>query len=680
MNQNINELEHRLWLLRGEVNQAMQEYDKNNINLDRLNYMEFEIHHLQEQIKMIKELKNKYPQAQMNENVLPNKLPKTILQPTNIYDNNISLKNKNLDIEKTLGTNIMGIIASILIFISIVIFGGLLIPHLNDITMVVLIFLFSFLLFGCGLFLLRKNNLNKFYLSLCSCGASAICVSLLVTRIYFQLLNNFGLLFLISIWLACMGYLCKKYNKIFQIIGECGLLISVITGIIEINLNQICSWTSLLVLILIFFISIFLFNYLNTKEKYFNNLFSHIVRTIALFVFFITFYNFEINNFIGYLCLSFIVLYYLFEIYVAYKEDISNGGIPFYIISTINMLIFTLIISTSLSNLFNEYQVLYIMSVFIIIYFHFKTSKYYIVGNILSIIMFIVACSGCMYDSIWYSALCIIPLFLYGYIYNKTVFLYAGLISMFGTIFNDWNLINFLILIILPFIMFIITARKENKQMFTSIGYSLFLLFFVNILNDIMFYEFDLEYSEVSTITFIIIAILHIIFIKFNILLETRKTFSVIQYITTTILMCYSISVIYNEFLVLLVIIVMIMLFMINSNKLIKKSELFGYYIALKYTILMVVILSVNWHIAILYSICMLLFALASVTCGFIFNHKSFRIYGLILSMISVFKLILFDVNGKSMTYNAMGFLICGFICFGISFVYNKIEDKFKNK
>ena len=76
----------------------------------------------------------------------------------------------------------------------------------------------------------------------------------------------------------------------------------------------------------------------------------------------------------------------------------------------------------------------------------------------------------------------------------------------------------------------------------------------------------------------------------------------------------------------------------------------------------------------------MLLFAAGSIVFGFYKNYKSFRVYGLILSMVSIFKLVLFDVTNKSALYNAVGFLVCGLICFGISFLYNKIENRVKKK
>ena len=125
----------------------------------------------------------------------------------------------------------MGIVASVLIFISIIIFGGLLLPYLTNIIMTAVMFLLSFVLFGAGYWLLRKNPKNKFHISLCACGVTAICVSLFVTRLYFALINDAAFLLLIAVWLALTACVCRKYQHyIFRIIGEIGIFFTLCLG------------------------------------------------------------------------------------------------------------------------------------------------------------------------------------------------------------------------------------------------------------------------------------------------------------------------------------------------------------------------------------------------------------------------------------------------------------------
>ena len=79
-------------------------------------------------------------------------------------------------------------------------------------------------------------------------------------------------------------------------------------------------------------------------------------------------------------------------------------------------------------------------------------------------------------------------------------------------------------------------------------------------------------------------------------------------------------------------------------------------------------------------SICLLLFAIMSIVAGFYINTASFRLYGLILSMISIIKLIMIDIHYDSTLENALSFFVSGVLCFIISFIYHKIDTGFKNK
>ena len=50
--------------------------------------------------------------------------------------------------------------------------------------------------------------------------------------------------------------------------------------------------------------------------------------------------------------------------------------------------------------------------------------------------------------------------------------------------------------------------------------------------------------------------------------------------------------------------------------------------------------------------------SIISIMCGFKGKYKSLRIYGLILSMISIFKLIMIDINYENTLGNAFSFLL----------------------
>ena len=64
---------------------------------------------------------------------------------------------------------------------------------------------------------------------------------------------------------------------------------------------------------------------------------------------------------------------------------------------------------------------------------------------------------------------------------------------------------------------------------------------------------------------------------------------------------------------------------------------------------------------------------------GFGIRVKSLRIYGLVLSMVSVFKLLLIDIAYGGLLQLAAVFFVSGLLCFAISMIYNMIDKKFGN-
>ena len=81
-----------------------------------------------------------------------------------------------------------------------------------------------------------------------------------------------------------------------------------------------------------------------------------------------------------------------------------------------------------------------------------------------------------------------------------------------------------------------------------------------------------------------------------------------------------------------------------------------------------------------LVSISLLLFAILSIVFGFYKDAVTFRLYGLVLSIVSVIKLIMFDIRYDSTLENAVSFFVCGLLCFVISFLYNRIDHRLKKK
>jgi len=80
-------------------------------------------------------------------------------------------------------------------------------------------------------------------------------------------------------------------------------------------------------------------------------------------------------------------------------------------------------------------------------------------------------------------------------------------------------------------------------------------------------------------------------------------------------------------------------------------------------------------------SISMIAFAVVCIAIGF-WNRligKELRIYGLVMTIIFVIKLIIIDISYDSSVLKASSYLISGGLCFGISAIYNYFEDNNSN-
>ncbi|MBP5265381.1 MAG: hypothetical protein J6Z06_00980 [Lachnospiraceae bacterium] len=164
--------------------------------------------------------------------------------------------------ETFVGKNLMGILASVLVFIGLILFAILLIPHLTDTIKMVAMYGFSFALTGVSLYLLRKKE-NALLLSLSGCGMGAIFISLFVTYTYFHVIDMVPLYLLLAVWTVGSCYLSGKFSWLFQVIGEVGVFIACVLGMSVIDRNDMDEMIPGLMAFFIIGSGIFLF----TKKK-----------------------------------------------------------------------------------------------------------------------------------------------------------------------------------------------------------------------------------------------------------------------------------------------------------------------------------------------------------------------------------------------------------------------------
>lgn len=132
--------------------------------------------------------------------------------------------------EENVGGKVMGIVAAVLIFIGLFLFGSMLYERLGDTARIAILFIVSFLILGAGLFLERKRE-SWFTTSLVGCGFGAVYISLFITGLYYGRFEKEVLYFLILFWLIGIGlYVFHRQSYTVAFLGQIGIAFSVILG------------------------------------------------------------------------------------------------------------------------------------------------------------------------------------------------------------------------------------------------------------------------------------------------------------------------------------------------------------------------------------------------------------------------------------------------------------------
>lgn len=741
--------------------QSLQESDHRAIYQDKINFMEVEVQYLNHQLQLLKRMqpeaeKEKLPaeasrlQAVQNgqvtqmpqiiHNAQATQMPQTIqnapvtqrLQtiqnaqtvqmsqnPQNIPVQPVpqSLSRKPQEYEKMFGRNFMGIFASVLIFISLIIFATLVLPYLNDTMKLIGLYVLSFGILGAGLFLYHKNKNNKFYIAVIGCGTGSLYLSLLLSDLYFKVLGDIALYCFILVWAVLVKSLTRLKNLVFQIIGQAGILIATILGTILCVSDG--DEKKFFVLTIFYLLSSCVFSeidkaylkYLTHSRKdegtdqtmaqppYYEYRFcSHISKSLNTAVFLIGFAFMETSGFqiAGVLLL---MLCLLLEYYLTFHETCRHG-LAFQMLTVANTFL--------MIGLFHEISLIsddyfgifiYLAAIAVLIFTEKKNAPFKLYSLIWCAILAFMGCGrNAWIGEHLYVYLTVIPFLLVGKWKNRKMYLYTGIVYL-GALwmiilptyeYSGYRSIECIIMMAAVCAAFLYVCHKADGIGVKISGYILLCLTMIEFVNDISFtlmkdYNAShiLEIASISSkaklISFFVAALAHLLLSKLK-FFGSKKPVEGMMYAINALLMLVGCIFMHEIFWQVPTILITVLLFLVNSKNLLPRHRFAGYYVVFKYTILMISILD-SFHVEnYIISICLLLFAIASIVAGFYKDTASFRLYGLVLSMISVVKLILIDIHYDSTLENAFSFFVCGVLCFIISFIYHKIDVGLKNK
>lgn len=594
------------------------------------------------------------------------------------------------DLEKIVGKSLMGIVASVLIFISLILFATLLLPYFNDTVKMVIMYLLSFAFLCAGLVRLRKDRENKFYVALTGCGVGAVYISLLLGNIYFKVIGDILLYVFIGIWSMGVCFLSRLKNKVFQVIGQLGIVIAMAFGCFLCSENEDAA--KFLALVIFYMLSSGVLYYTHYSREFSDNLMQHVFNVINFRMLYIT--GVEVVG-KGIHIISFLILaIFAVNIVIAMKARLERTGISFGFVISIYVFLTTRLLQCMILQ--NRVYVLtvYVLCMVLAVWTEWKTVKQKEGKYIAETVLIFLAAESLGIIGDWYKhgiiILIVLPCLFIGFYRANNVFKYVGMLFFANYRFaadagNVRAAEQFLQGGIAAFAAYwlIYKKREQYSVLFKNVVHILTVLFLCAA-SEFLILEFTANVDASNVISFVLAAVFNIVMLKscFGRNLKTGEKEKNTSYYAVNLLFMvaglWRISRGNVIILHMLMIFITLVTFMVNSKNILdKRTGIGGIYVGIKFTVLMVVILNSFDVVNYVVSVACLILAIISIVGGFKGQYKSLRIFGLILSMLSTFKLIMVDISYANTLGNALSFFASGILCFMLSLIYNYIDRKF---
>ncbi|MDE5804394.1 MAG: DUF2339 domain-containing protein [Lachnospiraceae bacterium] len=710
--------ENRLLADRKQLNDLIYECRNQNVSSsilnDKIRYLQTEIDYMNNQLNMLKAEMQRQPQV-------PYMQPQRVMpQPQVPYMQPQNKAAGSKDLENMIGKSWMGIFASVLIFISFILFATLLAPFITDTIKMTAMYIVSILLTTFGLLKLKKHN-NKLYLAISSCGIGAVYISLFLTNLYFKAIGDIALYLFILVWAVFVCYLSKWQDKVFQIIGQCGITIALFFGIVLCMKES--DHTKLFLLSLFFVVTASIFYVSNYSREFHKNVINNTFNCMNVLLIWVGAYLMRpaafswrkvaeakgydldwtayLTEIIAGVVLLFLIVQFVFFLMAKLKEKNAGFGV-FIMINTIFMMLFIsnmtyrAVLRGNWDNIRGIIFIIIGAALLALIEKKFDNRKDE--GKVLlqcfELPLFVMSVYMVSFfrEHVGVSFVMILILLL-GYYKDDCVYKYVSLLMAVIYCFFDMKYpvehfcLGLLFFAILGVCMYVKKEQYNGKfKLFSYLAGLLFIFISLTYVMDGMKVNYDIE----TTIMICVISILNILamksrFIKNFQTLQIEKSSVNVTRIMNAILMTVSLFAVMaadNEICHFILVLLAILIFMVNSKNLVEQNKTMwaGIYIGVKLTVLLVTILCSYEAANYVISISAFLFAIISIVIGFKFYVKSFRIYGLFLSMFSVAKLILVDISYDNTLGHALSFFICGILCFVISMIYHLIDKKMQVK
>lgn len=633
------------------------------------------------------------------------------------------------NLESFIGKNLMGILASVLVFISLVLFAILWLPRLTDGIKIAAMFLFSFALTGVSLYTLRKKE-NALLLSLGGCGVGSVFLSLFVTYYYFHAIPMIPLYILLFLWGVGTWFLSRRFSWLFQVIGQVGLVIALCFGMYYIQ--QIHDH-NLFIGVMIFYVfgsAIYMFPPKQTKRMriltYISQMATALLANELAYLYYQDvagplgvhrIFAYDRNLALGWAILAaYLIILVAYHIHKAAEQPTEwDFGMGFGY--TLNVLFIAYIFY---SDSFAWNVVCLALGVLLYVLLTLlRPEKTMITRELWRVFVVGIAFLGAedmatYWDAVWnptwiqYAGLFALVIMAFGLLWyglqaqdgvsrvlGFILYLLGGSISSnsIDTDALEWTdgLYDVLWLLIPVFVYLWMHSHPETYRMRTKIAthaISMFLLLPMAARTIVAGNVWP------PIIAWLLISVGNALAMKSafsNHWVDGTKERG--TWIATTVIngwMMVGGMVLAardeNTALALLAMTLGLMgIFSLNlfgitnhlpSEKL--EQKLLEVYVGFKYTVLLVFLLTQVEVADYLLDVAVLIVAILFIIFGFLGQKKMLRIYGLALSILAAVKLCLVDINFDDTGARAASFLFCGVLCFAISAIYTYVDKKLK--
>lgn len=597
-------------------------------------------------------------------------------------------------LERNVGKYVMGIAASVLVLLSLVGFAQFITPHLTTLAKVIIMYLVSAIFAVVGLLRMWKEGKYKvLFTALAACGVSAVYVTSLVGHFVFDIIGTWALVAILMAWIACLIPLSRRGGRVFAIICNAGIIIA--------SLLCAFNWSSSLAGIAVY-VPCIVALYWAVRTMTFKGDWLMLVQLPVVSIALLALGEYRTDTNTAACITSCAVVYAAFLLsQLYYKDDNKQVKLLFLhgITTLAAIMLSTALITVEASVKWNSIICFAALASLLVVLYR-KHSAHSPVVFYLLFFPFVICMSTLSYNDtfsqhVGHFAPSAILLMAIGVRFKELPMRLAAVVYVLLWCIFDQPTWEHVIIVTTTALLLLSHTIKHYHY---ADKYSFTVLLVAGVIMLVQHNMIDI------TIAYTLLGILGILLCTplFRNDVATRKSETesvIISYASTFILVGAGVSMLFKpDFSALtiarhtlagsepialgLVILTTTALSIANLKKLytvtIADERVTSWYNGIKLSIVLFAILHSLHAVNFVISIAGIVLAVLFIIIGFKFLLKGCRLYGLVVSLLCVIKLAMFDIQYDSSIMRPVGLLVSGLLCFGISWIYSRLERKIK--